>query len=72
VRTVEATQLLGQTEATELLGQIPFWAPDIRALSPSEESCPPRRALTARAGEKATLCPTSLRDQSVQVSMQSA
>jgi hypothetical protein len=55
-------------EATQLLGQTLFRAPDIQALSPPEERCLPGRALTARAGERAILCPMSLEDQSVQVS----
>ena len=63
VRTAEATQLLGQS---------PFWAPDIQVPSPSEEKWPPWRALTSRAGEGAILCPRSLRDQSAQVSSQTA
>jgi hypothetical protein len=36
------------------------------------ERWPPGRALTARAGKGAILCPRSLGDQSVQVSTQSA
>jgi hypothetical protein len=58
--------------ATELLRQAPFQAPDIRALSLPEERCLPGKALMARAGERAILCPVSLRDKSVQVSMQTA
>jgi hypothetical protein len=34
-QTAEATQLLGQAEEIQLLGQTPFQAPDIRA--PSHE-----------------------------------
>ena len=34
-------------EATQLLGQIPFQAPDIQALSPTVERCQPGSALTA-------------------------
>ena len=60
------------TEATQLLGQTPFQAPDIQTPSPTEERCLPGRALTTRAGERAILCPVSLRDQSVQVSLQTA
>jgi hypothetical protein len=41
----------------------PFWAPNIRA---------PGKALTAGTGEEAILCPGSLRDKSVQVSLQTA
>ena len=37
--TTEATQLLGQAEATQLLGETLFWAPDIWAPSPPEERC---------------------------------
>jgi hypothetical protein len=72
VRNAEATQLLGQTEVTQLLGQTPFWAPDTRAPSPPEERCLHGRALTSKTGERAIFCPGSLRDQSVQVSMQTA
>jgi hypothetical protein len=68
----EVTQILGQAEATPLLGQTPFQAPDIQARSPPEERCPPRRALTARSGEGAILCPGSLRDQSAQLSVWTA
>ena len=57
---------------TQLLGQTLFLAPDIWEPSPPEERCQPGRALTTRAGERAILCPVSLRDQSVQVSMQTA
>ena len=60
------------TEATHLLGQTPFQAPDILAPSPPEERCLYQRALTFRAGERAILCPASLGDQSVQVSMQTS
>ena len=35
-----ATQILGQAEATQLLGHTPFWASDIRAPSLPEERCP--------------------------------
>jgi hypothetical protein len=59
-------------EATQLLGQTPFWASDIQALSLPKERCPAGRILTTRAGERATLCPTLLRDHSVQVSIQTA
>jgi hypothetical protein len=37
-----------------------------------EERCLHGRALTIREGERAILCPVSLRDQSVQISMQTA
>ena len=57
----------GTAEATQLMGQAPFRAPGIREPSPSEERCPPRRALTVGAGEGAILDPGSLRDQSAQV-----
>jgi hypothetical protein len=60
------------TEATRLLGQTTFQALDIQAPSPPEKRYLPGRALTTRAGERAILCPMSLRDQSVQVSMQIA
>jgi hypothetical protein len=59
-------------EVTQLLRQTLFRAPDIQAPSPPEEKCLPRVALTTRAGERAILCPMSLRDQSVQVSLQIA
>jgi hypothetical protein len=42
------------------------------APSPPEKRCLPKRALTIRAGERAILCPMSLRDQSVQVNIQTA
>jgi hypothetical protein len=57
-------------EATQLLGQAPFQAPDIQAPSLPEERCLPGKALTARAGERAILCPGSLGDQTVQISLQ--
>jgi hypothetical protein len=72
MQTAEATHLLGQAEATQLLGQTPFQVPDIRALFPPEERCLPRRSLTTRGGERAIFCPTSHRDQSVQVSVHTA
>ena len=59
-RTTEATQLLGQAEATQLLEQIPFQAPDIQAPSPTEERRPPGRALTGGTGEGSILSPGSL------------
>jgi hypothetical protein len=59
-------------KAAQLLGQTLFQAPDIKAPSPPEERCPAWRVLTTRAGERAILCPMSLRDQSVQVSLQTA
>jgi hypothetical protein len=59
-------------EATQLLGQTLFWAPDIQVPSLPEDRCLPRRALNTKAGERAILCPATLRDQSVQVSMQTA
>jgi hypothetical protein len=71
-QTAEGIQLLVQGKVTQLLGQTPFWAPDIWAPSPPKERCLPRRALTTRAGEKAIMCPMSLRDQSVPVSMHTA
>ena len=55
-------------EATQLLGQALFWASD----SPPEERWLPGRALTTRAGEGTILCLGSLRDQSVQMSAQTA
>jgi hypothetical protein len=72
VQTAEATQLLGQAEATQLLGQNLFHAADIWAPSLPEERCLPGTALIDRAVERAILCPVSLRDQSVQVSLQTA
>jgi hypothetical protein len=60
------------TEVTQLLGQTPFQSPDIRVYSLPEERCLPGRALTTRAGERTILCPVSIRDQSVQVSVQTA
>jgi hypothetical protein len=51
VWTIEATQLLGQAEVTELLGQTLFWAPEVRSLYPPEERCPPGRALPEHLGE---------------------
>jgi hypothetical protein len=59
-------------EATQILGQALFWAPYIWALSWPEEKWPPRRTLTAGAGERAILCSGSLGDQSAQVSTQTA
>jgi hypothetical protein len=47
VCTGESAQLLGQAEATQLLGQTLFRAPDILAPSPAEERCLLERALTA-------------------------
>jgi hypothetical protein len=41
VWTTETTQLLGQAEVTQLLGQTPFRAPNIRAPSLPEERCLP-------------------------------
>ena len=46
-------------EATQLLGQTPFQAPDIRVPS-LRKGCPPGSALTAVKGEGAILCPGSL------------
>jgi hypothetical protein len=57
-------------EATQLMGQTPFWAPDIQAPSPPEDM--PRRALITREGERDILCPMSLREKSVEVSLQMA
>ena len=71
-QTAEATQLLGQAEATKLLRQTLFQAPDIQASSLPEERHLPGKALTTRAGERAILCPLSLGDQSLQVSMQTS
>jgi hypothetical protein len=71
-QTAEATQLLGQAEVTYLLGQTPFQAPDIQAPSPPQERYPHGRALTARAGEGAILCPRSLGDHPVQVESEQA
>ena len=70
MQTTEATELLGQAEVTQLLGQTPFQAPDIQAPTSPEERCLPRRALTTGAVERAILYPVSLGDQSVQVSLQ--
>ena len=66
--TTETTQLLRQAEATKLLGQTSFQAPDIWALSLPEERCPLGRTLTAGASEGAIMGPRSLRDHSAQVS----
>jgi hypothetical protein len=68
----EATQLLGQAEVTQLLGQAPILVSRHQGTIPPEERWPPGRALTSREGERATLCPLSHRDQSVQVSVQTA
>jgi hypothetical protein len=51
VWTIEVTQLLGQAEATQLLGQSPLQAPDLQATFLPEESCPPRRALPEQVRE---------------------
>jgi hypothetical protein len=51
LQTTEVTQLLGQAEATWLLGQTLFQAPDIREPSLPEERYPPGRALTEHLGE---------------------
>ena len=51
MQTTEATQILEQAEATQLLGQTLFRAPDIQAPSPPEERCPPRRALQVQVRE---------------------
>ena len=59
-------------EATQLLGQTPFGAPNFQAPSPPEEKYSPGRALTAGAGKGAILGPGSFREQSMQVSMQTA
>jgi hypothetical protein len=40
VWNTEATQFLGLAEVTQLLGQTPFWAPDIRASSLPEDRYP--------------------------------
>jgi hypothetical protein len=58
----EVTQIMGQAEATQLLGQTPFQTPDIQAPSPPEERCLPLRALSEQ--ERAILGPGFLRDQS--------
>jgi hypothetical protein len=44
----------------------------MQTASQPEERCLPRRAMTAREGERAILCLLSLGDQSVQLSMQTA
>jgi hypothetical protein len=49
----------------QLLGQAPFWAPDIWAPSPPEEKWPPGRGLNTRAGEGDILCPGSLSQRPV-------
>ena len=51
VQTKEGTQLLGQAEVTQLLGQTPFQAPDIQAPSLPEERWPPGRALSDQVRE---------------------
>ena len=70
--STEATQLLGQAEGTQLLGQTLFKALDIQAPSLPEERCLPRRALTTRAGKRDILCPLSLEGQSVQMRVHTA
>jgi hypothetical protein len=60
----------GTGRSTQLLGKAPSWAPDIWAPSLSEESCLPRRSLTAWTKEGAILDPGSLGDQSAQVTSQ--
>ena len=69
----QSAQVSSQTtdEATQLLGQTPFQTPDIRALSPNRGEVSAKKGST-RAGEGAILCPESLRDQSVQVRVQTA
>ena len=62
--TVKGTELLGQEKATQLLGETPFCVPDIQLLFLPEKRCPPRRALTARAGEGVILVPGSFSDLS--------
>jgi hypothetical protein len=52
-------------------GTNPFWGSRHPGTFLSR-GCPPRRALTVRTGEGSILCPRSLRDQSVQVSSQTA
>jgi hypothetical protein len=64
VQSTEAKQLQGQAESTQ--------APDTQAPSLSEDRCALGRVLSTRACEKAILCPMSLGDQSVKVSMQTA
>jgi hypothetical protein len=44
-------------------------SPDIYPPSPTKEGWPPGRALPVGAGERAVLCPRSLRDQTAQESM---
>jgi hypothetical protein len=51
VQTIEVTQILGQAEEAQLLGQTTFWAPDIWVPSPPEKGCPPRRVLSEQMGE---------------------
>jgi hypothetical protein len=67
VETTEATQLLGQSEATQLLEQTPFQAPDIQAHFSPEERCLHRRVLSEQVRETSWV-QGSLRDQSAQVS----
>jgi hypothetical protein len=51
VQATEATQVLGQAEVTEVLGQTSFQSPDIQEHSPTEERCLPGRALPEHLGE---------------------
>jgi hypothetical protein len=70
VWTTEATELLGQAEAIQLLGQTPFRAPDIRAPSLPEQRCQPDRGPRGGGGcagapRGAISGPGSLIDKSV-------
>ena len=50
-QTAEGTELLEQAEATQLLGQTSFQAPDIRAPSLPEERYLPGKVLPEHLGE---------------------
>ena len=60
----------GTGRSTQLLGQTPFWSPDIRVPSLLEESCLSGKSLTAWASEGTFLGPGSLGDQSAQIRFQ--
>jgi hypothetical protein len=71
-RTTEATSFWDRQKLHSFWDRAPFQFQTSRHLSPIEERWPPGRALTARAGERAILCPRFFQDQSLQVSMQNA
>ena len=72
MQTAEVTQLLDRQKQHSFWYCHPFQTTEIRAPSLPEIRCPPDRALTARAGEGAILCPWSLGEQSAQFSWQTA